>query len=203
MLGVKYMTLEVRDNNENAIKLYKSFGFTVEGIRKKYYNNVHDALIMWATLSTEVFDTKYRNNLRRKRRKICSNQRTSRVFRAVWKRKRYSIFARLGRIALGLFICRKTPLFQLSSHGFGLCGLWRQSDSERAVHRAEIRRRRLEIDEYLRYRAWNARGTLFRRSRRNGNCRALSERRGKIGAYRLGGDKTSSQTVLLYQNRTS
>ena len=50
MLGVKYMTLEVRDNNENAIKLYKSFGFTVEGIRKKYYNNVHDALIMWATL---------------------------------------------------------------------------------------------------------------------------------------------------------
>lgn len=50
MLGVKYMTLEVRDNNENAINLYKSFGFTVEGIRKKYYNNVHDALIMWATL---------------------------------------------------------------------------------------------------------------------------------------------------------
>lgn len=50
MLGVKYMTLEVRDNNENAIKLYRSFGFTVEGIRKKYYNNVHDALIMWATL---------------------------------------------------------------------------------------------------------------------------------------------------------
>ena len=50
MLGVKYMTLEVRDNNENAIKLYKSFGFTVEGIRKRYYNNEHDALIMWATL---------------------------------------------------------------------------------------------------------------------------------------------------------
>lgn len=50
MLGVKYMTLEVRNNNENAIKLYKSFGFTVEGIRKRYYNNVHDALIMWATL---------------------------------------------------------------------------------------------------------------------------------------------------------
>ncbi len=50
LLGVKYMTLEVRDNNENAIKLYKSFGFTVEGIRKRYYNNVRDALIMWATL---------------------------------------------------------------------------------------------------------------------------------------------------------
>lgn len=50
LLGVKYMTLEVRDNNENAIKLYKSFGFTVEGIRKRYYNNSRDALIMWATL---------------------------------------------------------------------------------------------------------------------------------------------------------
>ncbi len=50
LLGVKYMTLEVRDNNENAIKLYKSFGFTVEGIRKRYYNNVRDALIMWTTL---------------------------------------------------------------------------------------------------------------------------------------------------------
>lgn len=50
LLGVKYMTLEVRDNNENAIKLYKSFGFTVEGIRKRYYNNTRDALIMWATL---------------------------------------------------------------------------------------------------------------------------------------------------------
>lgn len=50
LMGVKYMTLEVRDNNENAIKLYKSFGFTVEGIRKRYYNNSRDALIMWATL---------------------------------------------------------------------------------------------------------------------------------------------------------
>lgn len=50
LLGVKYMTLEVRDGNEYAIRLYKSFGFTVEGIRKKYYNNVHDALIMWLTL---------------------------------------------------------------------------------------------------------------------------------------------------------
>ncbi len=50
LLGVKYMTLEVRDNNENAIKLYRGFGFSVEGIRKRYYNNLHDALIMWLTL---------------------------------------------------------------------------------------------------------------------------------------------------------
>lgn len=50
MLGVKYMTLEVRDGNEPAIRLYQSFGFTVEGIRKRYYNNTHDALIMWLTV---------------------------------------------------------------------------------------------------------------------------------------------------------
>lgn len=50
MLGLKYMTLEVRDGNEPAIRLYKSFGFTVEGIRKKYYNYTHDALIMWLTV---------------------------------------------------------------------------------------------------------------------------------------------------------
>ena len=50
MLGVKYMTLEVRDNNEPAIRLYQSFGFKVEGVRKKYYNNVRDALIMWLAM---------------------------------------------------------------------------------------------------------------------------------------------------------
>lgn len=48
--GVKYITLEVRDDNEAAIKLYLSFGFTVEGVRKKYYSNKYDALIMWMSV---------------------------------------------------------------------------------------------------------------------------------------------------------
>lgn len=50
LLGIKYMTLEVRDNNEAAIRLYEGFGFKVEGVRKKYYNNNCDALIMWLAI---------------------------------------------------------------------------------------------------------------------------------------------------------
>ncbi len=48
--GVKYMTLEVKSINERAINMYKSFGFRIEGVRPKYYNNTYDALIMWLTL---------------------------------------------------------------------------------------------------------------------------------------------------------
>ena len=50
LLGIKYMTLEVKDGNAPAIALYKSFGFTVEGVRPRYYNNQYDALIMWLSL---------------------------------------------------------------------------------------------------------------------------------------------------------
>lgn len=38
--------LEVNEKNENAIKLYEKCGFTKEGIRKKYYNNKDNAIIM-------------------------------------------------------------------------------------------------------------------------------------------------------------
>lgn len=40
------ITLEVNANNEIAIKLYKKFGFKKLGIRKKYYNNSDNAVIM-------------------------------------------------------------------------------------------------------------------------------------------------------------
>lgn len=50
LIGLKYMTLEVRENNFVALNLYKSFGFTIEGVRKKYYNNTFDAYIMWLTI---------------------------------------------------------------------------------------------------------------------------------------------------------
>ena len=45
-LDFKSITLEVNENNINAIKLYKKFGFKNLGIRKKYYNNVNNAIIM-------------------------------------------------------------------------------------------------------------------------------------------------------------
>ena len=45
-LNVKSLTLEVDTLNVPAIKLYEKFGFKNLGIRKKYYDNSHDAFIM-------------------------------------------------------------------------------------------------------------------------------------------------------------
>lgn len=39
------ITLEVNSNNTPAQKLYEKFDFKVVGIRKKYYNNIDDAII--------------------------------------------------------------------------------------------------------------------------------------------------------------
>lgn len=40
------ITLEVNENNKPAINLYKKFNFENMGIRKKYYNNTDNAIIM-------------------------------------------------------------------------------------------------------------------------------------------------------------
>ena len=40
------LILEVNWKNEPAINLYKKNGFKRIGIRKKYYNNIDDAIIM-------------------------------------------------------------------------------------------------------------------------------------------------------------
>ena len=47
----KSITLEVNSNNIPAQKLYQKFGFKNVGIRKKYYNNTGDAIIMTKTLN--------------------------------------------------------------------------------------------------------------------------------------------------------
>lgn len=44
--GLETLTLEVNENNHSAIHLYEKFGFKVLGIRKKYYNNTDNAIIM-------------------------------------------------------------------------------------------------------------------------------------------------------------
>lgn len=44
--NVKSITLEVRKNNLAAINLYKKFGFTPISVRKKYYENKIDAILM-------------------------------------------------------------------------------------------------------------------------------------------------------------
>lgn len=43
--NINSITLEVNSNNIPAQKLYEKFGFKVVGLRKKYYNNIDDAII--------------------------------------------------------------------------------------------------------------------------------------------------------------
>ena len=43
---LKCVTLEVNVHNEIAINLYKKYNFIEVGRRKKYYNNIDDAIIM-------------------------------------------------------------------------------------------------------------------------------------------------------------
>jgi [ribosomal protein S18]-alanine N-acetyltransferase len=47
-LGARRATLEVRQSNTAALKLYERLGFSVAGARRNYYANpVEDALILW------------------------------------------------------------------------------------------------------------------------------------------------------------
>jgi ribosomal-protein-alanine N-acetyltransferase len=60
-LGAEAVSLEVRVTNYGAQRMYAAFGFRPVGIRKNYYQEVHeDALIMWAD---DVRTTAYRERL--------------------------------------------------------------------------------------------------------------------------------------------
>ena len=45
--GCEAMTLEVRHTNVAAQQLYRRFCFVPAGVRKKYYENRDDAIVMW------------------------------------------------------------------------------------------------------------------------------------------------------------
>ena len=46
-VGISVIGLEVREGNENAIMLYKKFGFETVGNRKNYYKNpTENAVLM-------------------------------------------------------------------------------------------------------------------------------------------------------------
>lgn len=47
--GFLALTLEVRDTNMAAQDLYRHFGFAPAGMRKKYYENTDDAIVMWCS----------------------------------------------------------------------------------------------------------------------------------------------------------
>lgn len=59
--GAKWATLEVKESNIPAQKLYQKFGFSIRGRRKKYYHqDGEDALIMW---TEEINSKQYKNFL--------------------------------------------------------------------------------------------------------------------------------------------
>ena len=49
--NIKSLTLEVNSNNIAAQKLYEKFNFKKVGLRKKYYSNTDDAIIMTKQLN--------------------------------------------------------------------------------------------------------------------------------------------------------
>jgi len=60
--GAAWMTLEVRESNVLAQKLYRKYGFTTVATRKAYYSdNNENALVMWAG---DLRGDLYRNRLR-------------------------------------------------------------------------------------------------------------------------------------------
>lgn len=67
--GIKYITLEVRESNIPAIKLYEKYGFKSLGLRKGYYqNNNEDALIMWTeNIFWDKFKEQYQKNIEKLR----------------------------------------------------------------------------------------------------------------------------------------
>ena len=47
-LGVRKFTLEVRETNVEAVRLYEKHGFKRVGVRKNYYREINeDAIVMW------------------------------------------------------------------------------------------------------------------------------------------------------------
>jgi ribosomal-protein-alanine N-acetyltransferase len=66
-MGAKWVTLEVRTSNENAMRMYEGFGFKVIGRRKGYYtDNGEDAIVMWSdSILSPRFRRAYEANVER------------------------------------------------------------------------------------------------------------------------------------------
>ena len=55
--GAERMTLEVRENNHSAQRLYASLGFAFAGIRKRYYTDTgENALILWNDCIIDTYE---------------------------------------------------------------------------------------------------------------------------------------------------
>lgn len=55
--GAERMTLEVRENNHTAQRLYASLGFAYAGMRKRYYSDTgENALILWNDCIIDTYE---------------------------------------------------------------------------------------------------------------------------------------------------
>jgi ribosomal-protein-alanine N-acetyltransferase len=59
--GCQAWTLEVRATSDGAQALYRKFGFAPAGVRRKYYENDTDAIVMWCH---DIQSEQYQRRLR-------------------------------------------------------------------------------------------------------------------------------------------
>ena len=55
--GLTYATLEVRESNQLAQRIYHKYGFRVAGRRQRYYSDGENALILWRNALQEAIFT--------------------------------------------------------------------------------------------------------------------------------------------------
>ncbi len=70
--GVKMMTLEVRESNSVAQRLYEKYGFSRHGVRRHYYSDDgEDAVVMWSEeINSSLFQKRFRELRARLRKRL-------------------------------------------------------------------------------------------------------------------------------------
>lgn len=65
--SLHWLTLEVRESNQEAQRLYEKFGFRRVGTRKNYYSDGENAVIMW---TDDIASKEYREKILRIKRML-------------------------------------------------------------------------------------------------------------------------------------
>ena len=69
--GLHWLTLEVRESNDKAQKLYEKFGFRQVGTRKNYYSDGENAVIMW---TDDIASKEYREKMQEIKRALSDEE---------------------------------------------------------------------------------------------------------------------------------